>query len=78
VRRADGRSLGALFRDEVARPWDLDVHIGLTSADERRVGPLADPDRLWPAALLDGRDRCSTAATSAIAWRSTIRRRSRI
>lgn len=58
VRRADGRSLGALFRDEFARPWDLDVHIGLTSADERRVVPLADPDRLWPAALLDGRDEC--------------------
>lgn len=58
MRRADGRSLGALFRDEFARPWDLDVHIGLTSADERRVVPLADPDRLWPAALLDCRDEC--------------------
>ena len=56
VRRADGRSLGALFREEFARPWDLDVHIGLTSADEGRVAPLADPDRRWPAALLDGRD----------------------
>lgn len=56
VRRADGRSLGALFRDEFARAWDLDVHIGLTSADEARVAPLADPGGLWPGALLDGRD----------------------
>jgi CubicO group peptidase (beta-lactamase class C family) len=56
VRRADGRSLGALFRDEFARPWRLDVHIGLAPADEARVAMLADPEGLWPATLLDGRD----------------------
>jgi CubicO group peptidase (beta-lactamase class C family) len=56
VRRADGRSLGALFRDEFARPWDLDVHIGLAPEADARVAPLADPDGIWPAGLLDGRD----------------------
>jgi len=55
VRRADGRSLGALFRDEFARPWRLDVHFGLASEEEARVAPLADPDRIWPAGLLEGR-----------------------
>ena len=55
VRRADGRTLGALFRDEFARPWDLDVHFGLTPDEESRVAPLADPDCLWPAGLLDRR-----------------------
>jgi CubicO group peptidase (beta-lactamase class C family) len=56
VRRADGRSLGALFRDEFAEPWGLDIHIGLGAADEARVAMLTDPDGLWPAALLDGHD----------------------
>ena len=55
VRRADGRSLGALFRDEFARPWRLDVHFGLAAEEEARVAPLADPDRIWPAGLLEGR-----------------------
>jgi CubicO group peptidase (beta-lactamase class C family) len=69
------RSLGALFRDEFARPSDLDVHIGLTSADERRVVPLADPDRLWPAALLDGHDECYRLALDnppALAHRDVV------
>jgi CubicO group peptidase (beta-lactamase class C family) len=56
VRRADGRSLGALFRDEFARPWDLDVHIGLAPEADARVAPLTDPAGAWPAGLLDGRD----------------------
>jgi CubicO group peptidase (beta-lactamase class C family) len=56
VRRADGRSLGALLRDEFARPWRLDVHIGLTPEQDARVAPLTDPDGAWPAGLLAGRD----------------------
>jgi CubicO group peptidase (beta-lactamase class C family) len=52
VRRVDGRSLGALWRDELARPWGLDVHFGV----DARVAPLADPERRWPGAVLDGRD----------------------
>ena len=40
VRRVDGRSLGAFFRDEVSRPLGLDFHIGLPDALEDRVAPI--------------------------------------
>ena len=32
VRRVDGRTLGTFFREEVAEPLDLDLHIGLPDA----------------------------------------------
>jgi CubicO group peptidase (beta-lactamase class C family) len=56
VRRVDGRSLGALFRDEFARPWGLDVRIGVAPEDDARVAPLTDPGGAWAAGLLDGKD----------------------
>lgn len=56
VRRVDGRSLGSLFRDEFARPWGLDVHIGLAPEEEARVVALTDEDSLWPGGLLEGKD----------------------
>lgn len=37
VRRADGRSLGTFWREEVARPWDLEFQIGLTEAERARA-----------------------------------------
>jgi CubicO group peptidase (beta-lactamase class C family) len=46
VRRVDGRSLGAFWREEVAQPWRLDVHVGLGDAELARtvdlVGELDD------------------------------------
>jgi CubicO group peptidase (beta-lactamase class C family) len=39
VRRISGRSLGAFFRDEVARPLGLDLWIGLPEEHEPRVAP---------------------------------------
>ena len=39
VRRADGRSLGTFFRDEVAEPLGVDLWIGLPEAHEARVAP---------------------------------------
>ncbi len=39
VRRISGRSLGTFFRDEVARPLDLDLWIGLPQDHESRVAP---------------------------------------
>jgi CubicO group peptidase (beta-lactamase class C family) len=39
VRRITGRSLGAFFRDEVARPLGLDLWIGLPEEHEPRVAP---------------------------------------
>jgi CubicO group peptidase (beta-lactamase class C family) len=39
VRRVDGRSLGAFFRDEIGEPLGLDLWIGLPEAHEARVAP---------------------------------------
>jgi CubicO group peptidase (beta-lactamase class C family) len=41
VRRVDGRSLGASWRAEIAGPWRLDFHIGLTDAELARTVDLA-------------------------------------
>ena len=40
VRRIDGRSLGAFFREEVAEPLGADYHIGLPEEHEPRVAEL--------------------------------------
>jgi CubicO group peptidase (beta-lactamase class C family) len=37
VRRMDGRSLGAFWREEVAVPWRLDFHVGLGDREQLRV-----------------------------------------
>jgi CubicO group peptidase (beta-lactamase class C family) len=48
VRRVSGKSLGAFFRDEVAKPLGLDFWIGLPEDKEARVAPMIaaapDPD----------------------------------
>lgn len=44
VRRATGRSIGTVLREEIAGPVDADVHIGLASSEHRRVAEF-----LWPA-----------------------------
>lgn len=46
VRRVDGRSLGTFFREEVAGPLDLDIHIGVPTDELHRV---ADTVGLTPA-----------------------------
>jgi CubicO group peptidase (beta-lactamase class C family) len=40
VRRASGKSLGAFFREEIARPLGLDFWIGLPEEIEPRVAPI--------------------------------------
>ena len=66
IRRVDpkGRSLGAYFRDEVARPLDVEFHIGLPSSvpDERvatvkgyrRIALLGNINKLPPKMVLSG------------------------
>ena len=66
IRRVDpkGRSLGAYFRDEVARPLDVEFHIGLPSSvpDERvatvkgyrRIALLGNINKLPPRMVLSG------------------------
>jgi CubicO group peptidase (beta-lactamase class C family) len=40
IRRVAGRSVGEMFREEVARPLGADFHIGLSAADDDRVSNL--------------------------------------
>lgn len=42
VRRADGRSVGHFFAEEIARPLGLDLWIGLPAGAAPRVGRLVD------------------------------------
>ncbi len=46
VRRVSGKSLGAFFQEEVAKPLGLDFWIGLPEEEESRVAPMiaAEPD----------------------------------
>ena len=66
IRRVDprGRSLGAYFRDEIARPLDVEFHIGLPSSvpdDQvatvkgyRRIALLGNLNKLPPRMVLSG------------------------
>ena len=40
IRRVAGRSVGQMFREDVAEPLEADFHIGLDAADEERVSNL--------------------------------------
>ncbi|MGW9372446.1 serine hydrolase domain-containing protein [Streptomyces xanthophaeus] len=46
VRRITGRSLGAFFAGEVAKPLGADFHIGLSAEHDHRVAPLIPPPAL--------------------------------
>src|SRR6266540_384374 len=50
VRRATGRSLGTVFREEIAEPLGLDFWIGLPEEHEARVAPTIPPDPPDPSA----------------------------
>lgn len=56
VRRADGRSVGRVFADEVAGPLGLELWIGLPEDQEARVSTIEQHER-WPtsAHLAPGR-----------------------
>ncbi|GIF47707.1 serine hydrolase [Asanoa ferruginea] len=43
VRRITGRSLGTVFREEVAAPLGADFHIGLPASEDARVADLIPP-----------------------------------
>ncbi|QUQ70050.1 serine hydrolase domain-containing protein [Kutzneria sp. CA-103260] len=43
VRRITGRSLGTVFREEIAEPLDADFHIGLPASEDGRVADLIPP-----------------------------------
>jgi CubicO group peptidase (beta-lactamase class C family) len=43
VRRITGKSLGTVFRDEIAQPLGADFHIGLPASEDARVADLIPP-----------------------------------
>ncbi|GIE99857.1 serine hydrolase [Paractinoplanes rishiriensis] len=43
VRRITGKSLGTVFREEIAEPLGADFHIGLPAAEDHRVADLIAP-----------------------------------
>ena len=53
VRRVDGRTLGRFLADEIAAPWGLDFHVGLTSSEQERAARLLDPEGAWRRSIRD-------------------------
>ncbi len=52
IRRVDGRSVGAYFREEIAEPLSLDFHIGLDDAAISRCGDILVDPQPKPWALM--------------------------
>ncbi len=48
VRRVAGRTLGTVWREDIAGPLDLDFQIGLTSAEAARAAEMEYADPAWP------------------------------
>lgn len=51
VKRVSGRSVGELFRSEVAEPLELDFYIGLPSSERGRVAKLLPAPAMEPGAI---------------------------
>jgi CubicO group peptidase (beta-lactamase class C family) len=49
VRRVTGKSVGTVFREEIAEPLGADFHIGLPASEDRRVADLIPPPPLPPS-----------------------------
>ena len=71
VRRVDGRSLGAFLRDELARPWGLDFHVGLSEELRRRTADLVDPDGTFSAPLARPPEIADPDVVNGTAWRAS-------
>jgi CubicO group peptidase (beta-lactamase class C family) len=57
VRRTDGRSIGALIRDDIAAPLDADIHIGLADEHHARCAEYRWPVTASMQAPPDDADR---------------------
>jgi CubicO group peptidase (beta-lactamase class C family) len=49
VRRASGKTIGTLLREEIAGPLDADVHIGLPAREHARAAEYLWPASAWAA-----------------------------
>jgi len=59
VRRITGRSLGTVFREEIAEPLGADFHIGLPASEDARVADLIPPP---PGGRLGGGEQTALQA----------------
>jgi len=77
VRRITGRSLGTVFREEIAEPLGADFHIGLPTSEDVRVADLIPPadipfsgaDQTELQANMANNPELDVAVTSTRAWR---------
>jgi len=79
VRRITGRSLGTVFREEIAEPLGADFHIGLAASEDARVADLIPPpstDTPFRGAMTELQVNCSNnpaqldpLATRTRGWR---------
>ena len=76
VRRVTGRSLGTVFREEIAEPLGADFHIGLPADQDARVAELIAPatksapfTEPTEVQLSASRPEVDVADTSSRAWR---------
>lgn len=68
IRRADGRSVGTFFREEVAEPLGADFHIGLPASEDGRVAEMIPPERAPDAPR--GNPPVDPVDTGTRAWRA--------
>lgn len=75
VRRITGKSLGTVFREEIAEPLGADFHIGLPASEDRRVADLIPPPETISDFATDIQRKTFTnpgvdvSATRTRAWR---------
>jgi CubicO group peptidase (beta-lactamase class C family) len=71
VRRVDGRTLGTFLREEVAVPWSLDFHVGLSDELQHRAADVVDPDGTFEAPLARPAEIVDPTVVNGAAWRAT-------
>jgi CubicO group peptidase (beta-lactamase class C family) len=79
VRRITGKSLGTVFREEIAEPLGADFHIGLPASEDERVadlipppagGGIADGEQSELVANMSRNPGIDPLATRTRAWRA--------
>ena len=70
VRRIDGRSIGQVFHEEIARPLRADFYIGLPAVLDDRVAELVTPAPWPPPDSVGSGVSLDVALTRTRAWRA--------
>jgi len=64
IRRVTGKSVGTVFRDEIAAPLGADFHIGLPASEDHRVAELIAPPQGQSAAEVSQSELQKNMATN--------------